>query len=45
MPANARMTGMLAGVLSQSQVLLAFGVVAELFEGVRPSSTETMAGD
>ena len=24
-----------AGVLSQSQVLLAFGVVAELFNGVR----------
>ena len=36
--------GIFAGVLSQSQVLLAFGVVAELFEGVRPSSTETMAG-
>ncbi|EIE20460.1 hypothetical protein COCSUDRAFT_43900 [Coccomyxa subellipsoidea C-169] len=30
------------GVLSQSQVLLAFGVVADLFNGVRDSSAEPM---
>ena len=33
-----------AGVLSQSQVLLAFGVVADLFNGVRDSPQETLAG-
>lgn len=33
-----------AGVLSQSQVLLAFGVVAELFNGVRDSPAEPMDG-
>ena len=32
-----------AGVLSQSQVLLAFGVVAELFNGVRDA--EPLDGD
>lgn len=33
-----------AGVLSQSQVLLAFGVVAELFNGVKDASAESLDG-
>lgn len=35
---------MSTGVLSQSQVLLAFGVVADLFNGVRDSPAEPMDG-
>ena len=34
-----------AGVLSQSQVLLAFGVVAELFNGVHDNPRESLAGE
>lgn len=42
--ASCRMRVLCAGVLSQSQVLLAFGVVAELFNGVRDSPAEPMDG-
>lgn len=41
---DASMRRLCAGVLSQSQVLLAFGVVAELFNGVRDSPAEPMDG-